>query len=387
MDFVHLHNHSEFSLLDGMLKINSGRGKPSEFLKTIAGQGVRAMAVTDHGNMFGAVDFYFAAREVGIHPIIGCEMYEASGSRLDKKADSVNSHLTVLARNETGYRNMLAMLSEAYLNGFYNRPRIDKELLAQHGEGLVVLSGCMQSQLSQACLKGNLDEAVRLAAQYRDIVGDGNFYLEIMDHGIAEEKTILEGILEVARRTGLPLVATNDCHYHHKADWQAHDVHLCIATGSALDDPDRFKMTTHELYFKSADEMKQLFSFCPEAIRNTVEIANKCQFKLEYGKSILPVFPLPPDAGTDNIELYLRGLCLKGLKLKLGTETIAPDYMQRLEFELGVINKMQFPSYFLIVSDFIAAARGMGVPVGPGRGSGAGSLVSYSLDITRVDPL
>jgi DNA polymerase-3 subunit alpha len=386
VDFVHLHNHSEYSLLDGMLKISSNRGEPSAFLKSLASRNVPALAITDHGNMYGAAEFYFAAKEAGINPILGCEVYVAKNSRTEKSDRRSTGHMTLLASTNEGYQNLITLVSQAFLTGFYHDPRVDKELLAKHSKGIIALSGCLKGHIPQACLNSNLEEAEKLATEYRDIFGKENFYLELMDHGIPEEQQVLKGALEVSKRTGIPVVATNDCHYLKKEDWEVHDVHLCISTGDMLDDPNRMRMSTHELYFKSPEEMKQLFSHTPEAIKNTVEIANRCHVEIPYGKFILPHFELPEKHKEEGMEKYLENLCVDGLKKKIGDDTL-PEYTERIKYELEVINRMKFPSYFLIVSDFIKYARDNNISVGPGRGSGAGSLVAYALDITRVDPI
>jgi len=391
--FIHLHNHSEYSLLDGMLRITDGEGRPSDFLKGLADRKIPALAFTDHGNMYGAMEFYFTAMAAGVRPIIGCEVYTAKGSRLLKDKTSSrkdNGHLTVLAKNQTGYQNLMKLVSDSYLKGFYHDPRIDMETLAQYHEGLVVLSGCLKSHVARACALGEIDEAVRIASEYSAVMGKGNYFLELMDHGIPEETAALKGLLEVARRTGLPLVATNDCHYQKKEDWEAHDAHICISTGSLVGDPDRMKMTTHELYFKSPEEMMQLFSHTPEAVKNTIAIAEMCDLKIESGKLYLPDFDIPAEYKTkysadDSQFEYLKALCARGLEVKLGR--VSEEYKKRMEYELGVIRRMGFSSYFLIVMDFIQYSRAHGVPVGPGRGSGAGSLVAFALDITRVDPI
>ncbi len=383
--FIHLHNHSAYSLLDGMLKITDGAGHPSSFLKSLADKKVPAFALTDHGNMYGAMEFYFTASKLGIKPIIGCEVYMAKGSMTEKSGTSRkdNGHLTVLAANLEGYHNLLKLVSKGFLEGFYHDPRIDLDLLDKHKSGLIVLSGCLKSHITRACAVGDVDAAVKLAGKYSDILGKGNFYLELMDHGIPEETAALKSLLEVAKKTGLPMVATNDCHYESKDDWEAHDAHICISTRSLIEDTNRMRMTTHELYYKSPEEMIELFSHTPEAVRNTMVIAEKCNVSFETGKFHLPKFDSPPEF-KDNKEC-LEKYCLKGLKKKMGK--IDNDYQKRLDYELGVIGKMGFASYFLIVMDFIEHARKVGNPVGPGRGSGAGSLVAFSLDITRVDPL
>ena len=392
-DFVHLHNHSEYSLLDGMLRISDGHGGPSEFLKSLAAKPGNALAITDHGNMYGAMDFYFMANAAGLKPIIGCECYVAKGSRKDRDKSTGrrdNGHMTVLAGNDTGYRHLMKLVSNSFIEGFYHDPRIDSEILAEHADGLVVLSGCLKSHIARACAEGRLDDAQKIAMDYQDILGKGNYYLELMDHNIPEETAAMAGLLEVAKRTGIPLVATNDCHYRNKEDWEAHEAHLCISTGALLDDPDRMRMTTHELYYKSPEEMIKLFSHTPEAIKNTLVIAERCNIKIDTSKLHLPAFDIPAEYSAAHPEgdgdfYFLRDLCEEGLKVKV--PGAKEEYHTRLAFELDTIKKMGFSSYFLIVRDFIQHSRKIGVPVGPGRGSGAGSLVAYTLDITRVDPL
>ncbi|MDD5208689.1 MAG: DNA polymerase III subunit alpha [Elusimicrobiales bacterium] len=390
--FIHLHNHSEYSLLDGMLRITDGHGNPSDFLKGLAAHPGNALAITDHGNMYGAMEFYFMAKNLGLKSILGCECYITRGSRKDRDKSQgrrENGHMTVLAKNAAGYHNLIKMVSAAYLEGFYHDPRIDAELLAKHSEGLVCLSGCLKSHIARNCAEGHLDEAAKIAMEYQDILGKGNFYLELMDHGIPEETAAMAGLIEISKRTGIPMVATNDCHYQKKEDWEAHEAHVCISTGKTLDDPDRMKQTQHELYYKSPEEMIKLFSHTPEAIKNTLHIASMCDLKLETDKLYLPSFDVPPEFKAKNPDApdfyYLKELCEAGLKKKV--PNAGEDYRKRLEFELGVIRSMGFSSYFLIVMDFINHGRSIGVPVGPGRGSGAGALVAYTLDITRVDPL
>jgi len=392
-EFIHLHNHSEYSLLDGMLRISDGHGGPSDFLKSLGAVKGNALAITDHGNMYGAMDFYFMANAVGLKPIIGCECYVAKGSRKDRDKTGGrrdNGHMTVLARNNAGYRNLMKLVSNSFIEGFYHDPRIDSESLAKHAEGLICLSGCLKSHIARACAEGRLDEAQKIAMEYQDILGKGNFYLELMDHTIPEEAAAMAGLIEIAKRTGIPLVATNDCHYQKKEDWEAHEAHICISTGSLLDDPDRMRHTQHELYYKSPEEMIKLFSHTPESIKNTLAIAEMCSLTIDTKTLHLPAFDIPaeykakhPEGGGD--YYYLKDLCDEGLKKKV--PGAGDEYHKRLEFELDTIKKMGFSSYFLIVRDFIQHGRGIGVPVGPGRGSGAGSLVAYTLDITRVDPL
>ena len=383
-EFVHLHNHTEYSLLDGMIRI-AGKG-PSDFLKNSAKDNVKAMAMTDHGNMYGAMEFYKNAREVGIKPIIGCEFYTTpyKYNVIDKTKPELN-HLTALSANLEGYNNLMKLNSAAWVDGFYYKPRIDFDLLKEHKNGLIILSGCLKGELAQTALHKGVDEACKVALRWRDMLGPENYYIEIMDHGIPEEQAVLKALLEVSKKTGIPLAATNDCHYHTREDWQAHDIHMCIEMGETLDNPNRFKMTTRELYFKSPAEMAKLFKDSPQALKNTLAIAEKCNLEFKTDGFILPKFDIPE--GFNSQEDYLKYLCLKGLKTKLKTDNIPAEYMKRLEYELEVIGKMGFASYFLIVADFIAYARSRNIPVGPGRGSGAGSIVAYSTDITRVDPI
>ena len=382
-EFVHLHNHTEYSLLDCLLGISSI--KPGSFLQTLAEQKVPAMAMTDHGNMYGAREFYKNTKAVGIKPIIGCEFYITPLKYTEINKDIRNNHITILAKDLVGYHNLMALNSTAWVDGFYYKPRIDFDLLTKHKEGLIILSGCLQGILAQTALNKGEEEAIKLALKYRDTFGAENYYIEIMDHGIPEEQAALKVLLEVSKKTGIPLVATNDCHYEKRDDWQAHDIHICISTGSTLDDEKRFKMNTHELFFKSPAEMEKLFSFAPEALKNTLEVAEKCNLEFKEDGFVMPDFPIPPE--FKNHAEFLRYSCINGLKKKLKSDTIPEEYMQRLDYELKVITDMGFAVYFLIVADFIGYARSQDIPIGPGRGSGAGSLVAYSIDITRVDPL
>lgn len=381
-EFVHLHNHSEYSLLDGMLRI-SEKHKPSRFLRGLAESGTKALAVTDHGNMYGALDFYESAQGAGLKPIVGCEVYITEG-KYTEKDKSRTGHLTLLAKNHQGYLNLMQLNSEAWVNGFYYHPRIDKELLAKYSDGLIALSGCLKGFLSQYALTAPFEQVCTVAQQYRDIMGEGNYYIELMDHGIREEQQALPILKEVAKKLGLKTVATNDCHYEKKEDWEAHDVNLCISTGKTLNDPHRLKMTTHELYFKSPDEMYELFAHTPEALTNTLEVAEKCNLEFPKHGFILPNFDIPPQ--YPNSAEYFKALCRQGLNKKMHGN-VPPEYLRQLEYEFDVIIKMGFDCYFLIVQDFINWARRNGIPIGPGRGSGAGSIVAYSLDITRVDPI
>ncbi|MFH2202561.1 MAG: DNA polymerase III subunit alpha [Elusimicrobiota bacterium] len=382
-EFVHLHNHSEYSLLDGTNRFKDHEGNPSELLERLSRDGVKAMALTDHGNMYGAIEFYTQARQVGIKPIIGCEMYMAKGSRRDRKGSQRdNCHLTVLAKNFAGYQNLMELSSKAFMEGFYYDARIDKELLAEHAKGLIVLSGCLKSEICQSITAGDVKGALRLAMEYRDILEPGSFYLEIMDHGIDLQKDALKALLELHEKTKLPLVATNDCHYSRPDDHIAHDAHICISTGKKISDVQRLRFESNEFYFKSAAEMAKTFHFAPESLANTLRIADQCNVEIPMGKSILPDFPVP---GGKNQDVYLDELCRAGL-VRLGRDR-DPAYTDRLEYELSVIKRMEYSGYFLIVWDFIRWAKEQHIPVGPGRGSGAGAVVCYALGITAVDPI
>lgn len=381
-EFVQLHNHSEYSLLDGMLRISENH-KPSQFLQGLAKQGIPALAITDHGNLYGALDFYASAQGAGIKPIVGCEFYITEGNYKEKDK-SRTGHLTLLARNHEGYLNLMKLNSMAWVDGFYYHPRIDKNILAEHSGGLLCMSGCLKGFLSQYVREPNgFEKACALAKEYENIFGKGNYYIELMDHGIREEVEALPLLKDVAKRTAIPLVATNDCHYEKKEDWEAHDVHVCIATGKTLNDPNRMQMS-HELYFKSPEEMCALFSHTPEACQNTLEIAEKCNLEFPKHGFILPNFDIPPQ--YPNSAEYFKDLCRKGLTKKMDGH-VPDNYWKQLEFEFNVIITMGFDCYFLIVQDFINWARAHDIPIGPGRGSGAGSLVAYSLDITRIDPI
>lgn len=381
-EFVQLHNHTEYSLLDGMLRVSENH-KPSKFLKGLAAQGIPAMAMTDHGNMYGALDFYASANEAGIKPIIGCEFYITEG-KYNQKDKSRTGHLTLLAKNHEGYLNLMKLNSMAWVDGFYYHPRIDKEILAKHSGGLICLSGCLKGFLSQYVREeGGFEKACALAKEYESIFGKEHYYIELMDHGIREEIEALPLLKDVAKRTGIPVVATNDCHYELKEDWEAHDIHVCIATGKTLNDPHRMQMS-HELYFKSPDEMCALFSHTPEACKNTLKIAGMCDLQFPKHGFILPNFDIPKE--FPNSAEYFKDICRKGLIKKMDGN-VPEEYWKQLEYEFNVIITMGFDCYFLIVQDFINWARTHDIPIGPGRGSGAGSLVAYSMDITRVDPI
>lgn len=380
VDFVHLHNHTQYSLLDGACRID-------EFIKLAVEQRFPALAITDHGNMFGAVEFYRKARKAGIKPIIGSEVYVAP-KKLDLKEpvagypDSGN-HLLLLARNETGYKNLIKLSSKGFLEGFYHRPRIDKELLKQHADGLICTSACLQGEVAYQFSHGQEDEARRAAFEFADMFGKENFFLEIQRHGIEAEDRVRDRIARLAKESGLGLVATNDCHYLQQEHAEAHDALLCIQTGRLMTDSDRMKYHSDQLYVKTAEEMKALFADYPEAIDNTLRIAEACNLEIELGKLHLPEYPLP--SRFNSLDEYVTYLAEKGLNERYSKVT--PGIQERLEYELGIIKQMGYAGYFLIVADFTREARELNVPVGPGRGSAAGSLVSYCLGITNIDPI
>ncbi|CAN5467799.1 DNA polymerase III subunit alpha [soil metagenome] len=377
--FVHLHLHTEYSLLDGAIRT-------TELMKRAVELGMPAVAMTDHGNLFGAIEFYQEAVRAGVKPIIGCETYVASGSHKQKSgaADREYAHLTLLAQNEEGYRNLVKLVSIAHLDGFYYKPRVDKELLQQYSRGLIALSGCLASDVNQALQVNDLAKAKQHIDDYRGIFGPENFFLEMHDHGMAEQRKCNCALPQLARDFGLSLVAANDVHFLHRTHHELHDMMLCIGTNKMVSDEKRMHYLP-ELYLKSPAEMSELFRDFPEAIQNTVEIANRCNLSLEFGTPKYPQYPLPE--GT-SCEAYLRELCAKGLRIRYGTRADEdPELRARLEYELGVLEKTGFVDYFLIVWDVIAFAKGRGIPCGPGRGSAAGSLVAYVLEITDVDPL
>jgi len=379
-NFVHLHTHSQYSLLDGACKFDP-------LIESAKKYKMPALAVTDHGNLFGAVEFYIKATRAGIKPIIGTEAYVAAGSRFDKKPSDRfpdgGFHLVLLARNQTGYRNLIMLSSAGFLEGFYHRPRIDKELLSRHSEGITALSACMKGEVNWHLLHGNPDQALKSALELNDIFGQGHFYLEMQNHGLEKQELLLPMIHTIHRESGIPLVATNDCHYLRQVDAEAHDALLCIQTGKRVADTDRMRYATDQIYFKSPEEMAELFADYPEAIENTVRIAESCNVNIEMGNIHLPDFPIPEEFG--DADEYLRHLAEEGLKSRYSR--ITDEIRQRLDYELGIIGQMRYAGYFLIVKDFIDYARSVDVPVGPGRGSAAGSLVSYCLRITNIDPI
>ncbi|TAM61453.1 DNA polymerase III subunit alpha [bacterium] len=378
VSFVHLHVHSEYSLLDGACRIE-------DLCRRTVEEGAPGVALTDHGVMFGAMEFYYAAKDHGIVPIIGCEAYLAPRGRKDRSVRD-EAHVTLLAADHTGYKNLVALISAGFLEGYYYKPRIDLELLERHNDGLIVLSGCMSGLVAAPLLKNDRKAALQNAKTYHEIFGD-RFYVEIMRHGMPEEEELNRGLVSVARELNLPLVATNDSHYLSRGDAPAHDVLLCIGTGKTVSDTQRLKFFSDQFYIKTPQEMRELFADLPDACDNTVEIAKRIDIKIPERVFHLPVYPVPEPETTP--EAYLRELCEAGLVERYGAQRAAgdPELRERLEYELGIIVKMGFASYFLIVWDFIKYARDHGIPVGPGRGSAAGSLVSYCLHISNVDPI
>jgi len=386
-NFVHLHLHTQFSLLDGAIRLEDLFAQAKNFR-------MPALAVTDHGSMFGAIEFYQQAQKHGIKPIIGCEVYVAPGSRFEKTSKGISEasfHLILLSRSETGYRNLMRLVSAGYFEGFYYRPRVDKELLKANREGLIALSACLQGEIPYYLAKGEKEKAYQAAEEMKAIFPNRCFYLELQENKIPEQKTVNAGLLQLSRDLGLPVVATNDCHYLKREDAKAHEVLLCIQTGKSLKDADRMRFSTEEFFFRSAEEMEALFSYCPEALENTVEIAERCNLDLKLGRLQFPQFQVP--AG-ETLDSFFEKSALQGLDQRLeemregGNLPTQPDfYRQRLQKEVAMIQKMGFAGYFLIVADFIRYAKGKGIPVGPGRGSGAGSLVAFCLGITEIDPI
>ncbi|MDW7771821.1 MAG: DNA polymerase III subunit alpha [Desulfobulbaceae bacterium] len=384
-NFVHLHVHSHYSMLDGAIRLD-------DLIRRCLEYNMPAVALTDHGAMFGALEFYDKARKAGIKPIIGCEFYIAQGSRFKKDQDAGhNFHIVLLAMNLTGYKNLMKLASAAQIEGFYYKPRIDDEILARHNEGLIALSACLHGEVTWRLTHNDREGARRRAAQLKDLFGD-RFYFELQENGIPEQKTANEGLLELSRELGIKVVATNDCHYLKKDEAYAHEVLLCIQTGRTISDPKRFRFSTDDLYFKSPEEMARNFSRTPEAVVNTLEVAERCNLEIELGNHYFPDFPVPEG---ETLESLFARACEDGLvrrferMRKIGT--FSPDiektYRDRLELEISVIQQMGFAAYFLIVADFINWAKKQSIPVGPGRGSGAGSLAAYCMQITDIDPI
>lgn len=376
--FVHLHNHSDYSLLDGAMKTKAMAQRAAEF-------GMPALALTDHGNMFGAVEFYLNCQKAGVKPIIGTEAYICDNHLDHTTVDKTkrNRHMVLLAKNETGWRNLLRLSTAGFLDGFYYKPRIDKELLARHSEGIIGLSACLSGGPSRMLLDDDIDGAIRVASEFAEILGKENYFLEIQDHGIDAETKVRQMMPKVATATGLEIVCTNDCHYLDKSHFQAHDLLLCIGTNQQYDDPNRWRYDTDQIYMKSSQEMLELFKDWPEACANTLRIAEMCDLKIKLGELLLPEFPLPE--GFITPDDYLRHLGNEGLKNRYGR--IDDELTERFEYELGIIKRMGYAGYFLIVWDFINVSRERSIPVGPGRGSAAGSLICYCLGITDIDPI
>ena len=379
MSFAHLHVHTEFSLLDGSNKIK-------ECVSRVKELGMNSVAITDHGVMFGVIDFYRAAKAAGVKPILGCEVYVAPGSRFDKEAVGNNDdryyHLVLLAENETGYYNLMKIVSRGFTEGYYYKPRVDMELLEQYHEGIIALSACLAGEVQKNILRGMYGEAKAAACRYKDIFGEGNFFLELQDHGMEEQKLVNQSLLRMSQETGIELVATNDIHYTYADDVKPHDILLCIQTGKKLADEDRMRYEGGQYYIKSEEEMRKLFPYAQEAIDNTQKIADRCNVEIVFGEKKLPKYDVPD--GFTSWE-YLNKLCYEGLERRYPGDD--PKIRERLEYELGVIKRMGYVDYFLIVWDFIKYARDHGISVGPGRGSAAGSIVSYCLGITSIDPL
>ena len=376
-EFIHLHVHTQYSLLDGACRVD-------ELVKKAAGLGMPALGMTDHGNMFGAIHFYKACQKSKIKPIIGCEAYITPFSRFEKNSDQKSiCHLTLLAASNEGYANLMKLVSAAYMEGFYYKPRIDKEILAKHAKGLIGASGCLKGEVAGHLLRGNFEAALKAAEEYRQIFTRGHYYIELMDHGIMEQKKVNEDLIKIAKQLNLPLVASNDVHYIEQGQAMAHETLLCIQTQTTLSDPNRMRFATDQFYFKEPEAMKTIFDGVPEAVSNTLLIAEQCNLKLDFDQYHLPRYEVPE--GT-SAQSYLLALCEKGMlrRYPAGVDAVI---CQRLEHELRTIGEMGFVSYFLIVWDFINHAKLIGVPVGPGRGSAAGSLVSYLLGITDLDPI
>ncbi len=378
MSFTHLHLHTEYSLLDGACRIN-------EIMNAVKKKGQSAVAITDHGVMYGIIDFYKAAKDAGIKPIIGCECYVAARSRFDKihGLDNERYHLILLCKNETGYKNLIAMVSKSWTEGFYTKPRIDRELLEKHHEGLIALSACLAGEVPRALSRGDYEGAKKTALWYNDVFGNGNYYIEIQNHSLREELLILNDLIKLSEETGIPLVATNDTHYIEKNDAAVQQVLICIQTNHIVGEDTGLEFETQEFYLKSEEEMQKLFSAVPSAIENTQVIADKCNLEFEFGKTKLPHFEVPNN--MDHFE-YFKRQCLYGLYTHFG-ENPPQEYVDRLNYELSVINKMGYVDYYLIVNDFIQYAKSKGIPVGPGRGSGAASLAAYCIGITGIDPM
>ncbi len=376
-EFVHLHLHTEYSLLDGACRID-------QLMERVKECGQTAVACTDHGVMYGCVQFYKAAKKAGVKPIIGCEVYVATRTRFDKVNRMDGSHhLILLCKNEQGYQNLIKMVSAAFTEGFYSKPRVDKQLLEQYHEGLICLSACLAGEVPQALLAGDYDRAKAVALWYRDLFGEGNYYIELQDHGLAEDTQVLPQLIKLARDTGIPMAATNDAHYLRREDAKMQSILLCIQTGKTIQDADKMEFQTEEFYVKSTQEMYDLFAMVPEACANTARIAEQCNFDFDFGHTKIPYYEAPD--GMDN-QAYFEKLCWEGLEHRYGPD-VPQANKDRLTYEIGVVKKMGYTNYYLIVYDYIHYAKSQGIPVGPGRGSGAGSIAAYCVGITDIDPI
>ena len=377
--FVHLHVHSEFSLLDGANRIKDLPVRAKEL-------GMDSIAITDHGVMFGVIDFYKACKANGIKPIIGCEVYVAPRTRFDKEPniDNKYNHLILLAKNNEGYKNLSKLVSLGFTDGYYYKPRIDKEILEKYHEGLICCSACLAGEVPQTIIREGIEKAEEKALWYKNLFGE-DYYLEIQANSIRDQIMVNQKLIQLARKLGIKLVATNDAHYLTKEDYYNHEVQLCIQTGKRMTDDDRMSFETNDFYIKSPEEMEEYFKNIPEALANTVEVAEKCNVEFEFGHTILPNYDVPEEFETHYD--YIKHLCDEGLKKKYGEEGLTKEILDRAEYELSVIKKMGYVDYFLIVWDYINYAKSQGIPVGPGRGSGAGSIVAYAIGITDIDPI
>ena len=378
MGFAHLHVHTEYSLLDGSNKIQ-------EYVARVKELGMDSAAITDHGVMYGVIDFYRAAKKEGINPILGCEVYVAPGSRFDREVtggDDRYYHLVLLAENNTGYANLMKIVSRGFTEGYYYKPRVDKEILRRYHEGIIALSACLAGEVPRYLVKGMYAEAKEKALEYQDIFGKGNYFLELQDHGIAEQAMVNQRLVQMSQELGIGLVATNDVHYTYAEDEKPHDILLCIQTGKKLSDENRMRYEGGQYYVKSPEQMAELFPYALQALENTQKIADRCHVEIEFGVTKLPKFDVPN--GLTSWE-YLNKLCYEGLERHY--ENPSEELRVRLKYELDTIQSMGYVDYFLIVWDFIKYAKDHGIAVGPGRGSAAGSIVSYCLEITNIDPI
>lgn len=378
MAFTHLHVHTEYSLLDGSSKIKELAARAKEL-------GMDSMAITDHGAMYGVIDFYRAAREAGIKPVIGCEVYVAPGSRFDREnvhGEDRYYHLVLLAENNEGYQNLMKIVSKGFVDGFYYKPRVDEEVLREYHKGIIALSACLAGEVPKYLERGLYEEARKAVLKHLEIFGEGNYFLELQDHGIPMQRQVNQGILRLSRDLHVPLAATNDCHYINAEDWEAHDILLCIQTGKKVADENRMRYEGGQYYVKSEEEMRALFPYAPEALENTHKIAERCNVEIEFGVTKLPRYEVPE--GYDSWT-YLKYLCEEGFQERYPEDD--GTLRERLQYELQTIKGMGYVDYFLIVWDFINFARSHDIAVGPGRGSAAGSIVAYSLKITDIDPI